>query len=188
MKGTFRSAFPWRSVVVIVVGLGIGMLLTIGLTQTATAKVVEIVATTDESGAFVFFDPIGIKVEAGTTIRWVLGKSYHSVTAYHPSNGNYELRIPEAAEPFHSGILIHPGATFEVTLTVPGVYDYLCIPHEAAGMVGRIIVDEPIGPGTRPFGYDPGQGWKPLPKAAQTSFPPIEQIMAEGVVRYQVPD
>ena len=36
-----------------------------------------------------------------------------------------------------------PGESFEVELTEPGVYDYFCIPHEHAGMVGRIVVGGP---------------------------------------------
>jgi plastocyanin len=70
---------------------------------------------------------------------------------------------------------------------VPGVYDYFCTPHEMAGMVGRIIVGEPTGPGTLPFDHfkdDPvAQDWQPVPKAAQAAFPPVEAIMNDRVVR-----
>jgi hypothetical protein len=45
------------------------------------------------------------------------------------------------------------GLSFEVTLTVEGVYDYYCTTHEMAGMVGRIIVGQPSGPGTLLFDY-----------------------------------
>ena len=38
------------------------------------------------------------------------------------------------------GMIVNKGDNFEVRLTVEGVYDYYCIPHEASGMVGRIIV------------------------------------------------
>src|SRR5690606_26832845 len=98
---------------------------------------VVIRATANAPETEVFFDPIGIWVEPGTTIRWVLERNYHSVTAYHPANGNHELRIPRQAEPFDSGMMLNPGeSVFEVTLTEPGVYDYFCLPHEHAGMVG----------------------------------------------------
>jgi hypothetical protein len=64
------------------------------------------------------------------------------------------------------------------------VYDYLCMPHEAAGMVGRIIVGEPAaGPGTRPFGYAPDRHWKSVPMPAQQAFPAIALIMEKGTVR-----
>jgi plastocyanin len=67
----------------------------------------------------------------------------HATTAYHPRNANHSLRIPEAAAPWDSGLLVKSGDTFEVTLT--DVYDYFCLPHEAAGMVGRIVVGRPGG-------------------------------------------
>ncbi len=147
------------------------------------SDVVIIRATTDASGRRVFFDPIGVWVQPGTTIRWVLERSYHSVTAYHPDNGNYELRIPSEAEPFDSGMMLQPGvSTFEVTLTVPGVYDYLCLPHEAAGMVGRIIVGTSGGPGSQPFNYDPSKGWRVVPSEAQKALPSVERIMSERIV------
>lgn len=145
--------------------------------------VVEIAATASEDMTGVFFDPIGIFIEPGTTVRWRLERSFHSTTAYHPQFGNRELRIPEEAEPWDSGMLLAPGSTFEVTLTVPGVYDYFCAPHEFAGMVGRIIVGRAEGPGALPFNYGAARGWNPVPKAAQAAFPSIEAILAEGIVR-----
>src|SRR5688572_9165897 len=96
----------------------------------------------DSLGARVWFDPIGRLVTPGTTVRWALVDGVHSTTAYHPANGR-PLRIPEGARPWDSGILKEPGAGFEVRLTVPGVYDFFCLPHEAAGMVGRIVVGTP---------------------------------------------
>ena len=70
---------------------------------------------------------------------------------------------------------------------MPGVYDYFCAPHEAAGMVGRIIVDQPSGPGALPFDYFEGdlaaKDWRSAPKAAQAAFLPIEAIMTECVAR-----
>jgi plastocyanin len=73
-----------------------------------------------------------------------------------------------------------------VTLTVPGVYDYYCIPHEAAGMVGRIVVGNAIGAGARPFDYWVGKpgtdGWRRVPDAARAVFPSVERILAERVV------
>ena len=74
-----------------------------------------------------------------------------------------------------------------MTLTVPGVYDYYCMPHEAAGMVGRIIVGKPLGPGTEPFDYWEGKpgtkGWREVPKLARETFPDIARIVSEGRVR-----
>lgn len=149
---------------------------------------VEIRMRSDARGTRVWFDPVGILVEPGATLRWVLAESVHSTTAYHPDNANHPLRIPEGAEPWDSGILTRPGQTFEVTLTVPGVYDYFCLPHEAGGMVGRIVVEEPgSGPGTRGFDWHAGRpeaaGWRPVPEAARRVFPPPGRIVRERIVR-----
>ena len=82
---------------------------------------------------------------------------------------------------------MQPGAHFDVTFRVEGVYDYYCLPHEAAGMVGRIIVGHPAGPGALPWDYykrRPGtEEWKPVPEAAQRAFPRVEDIMSARVVR-----
>jgi plastocyanin len=151
-------------------------------------RVIEIRMTMSKDGTQPYFDPVGIHIQPGDTVRWVQLSNYHSVTAYHPDNGNHELRIPEQAKPWNSNVLLaeYPakGSTYEHRFTVEGVYDYFCQPHEAAGMIGRIVVGAPgSGPGSRPFGYAPRRGWKPVPAAAQTQFPPIEEIVRKGSVR-----
>jgi len=141
----------------------------------------------DGNGARVWFDPVGLLVRPGTTIRWVNESNVHTATAYHPDNDDHPLRIPRRAEPWDSGYLVNAGDRFEVTLKEPGVYDYYCKPHEAAGMVGRIIVGEPTGPGSRPFDWfkdDPARNhWKSVPGAARDMFPAIDEIMTKRVVR-----
>jgi len=130
----------------------------------------------DLSGAHVWFDPIGVLVPPGTTVRWVLEANVHSATAYHPSNGGYAARIPPDAEPWDSGLLTVPGQAFAVRLEAPGVYDYFCIPHELAGMVGRIVVAG--GPADR---LRAAEGIA-VPGLDEDPFPPVEQILSEGRV------
>jgi plastocyanin len=76
-----------------------------------------------------------------------------------------------------------PGNQFDVPLTAPGVYDYYCMPHEAAGMMGRIIVGNAPGPSARPFDYREGrpgtESWHHVPTVAREAFPSIAQIVAE---------
>ena len=150
------------------------------------SEVVEIRMRSLDGGAHVSFDPIGLFVEPGTTVRWVVEADVHTTTAYHPDNDLHALRIPEEAEPWDSGYLINPGDTFEVTLTAEGVYDYFCAPHELAGMVGRIIVGAPTGPGSLPFDYfkgDPTKAeWISVPPAARAAFPSVEEILRERKV------
>lgn len=95
-------------------------------------------------GEKIWFDPIGLSVSPGTTVRFINkdpGNS-HTATAYHPDLFGREKRIPALAQPWDSDFLL-PGDSFDVTLDVPGVYDYYCIPHEMAAMVGRIVVGTP---------------------------------------------
>ena len=153
---------------------------------TATAATVEVKLVQTPAGN-TYFDPAGIRIAPGDTVRWIQISGFHSVTAYHPRNDNHELRIPESAEPWDSDILLadYPkrGATFEHVFTVPGVYDYFCKPHEMAGMVGRVVVGSPgDGPGTKAFGYAPSEHWKPIPEVARKAFPPVAEILQKGAV------
>jgi plastocyanin len=157
----------------------------------AAAGTVEIGMRSDADGAAVWFDPIGVLVEPGTVVRWRIHENVHSTAAYHPANGNHALRIPPEATPWDSDYLLEPGDHFETTLTVPGVYDYFCLPHEQAGMVGRIIVGAPGGPGALPFDYfrdlPEAADWLPVPDAARAAFPPIDEIMRLGAVHRAQP-
>ena len=58
--------------------------------------------------------------------------------------------------------------------------------HEAAGMVGRIVVGEPVGPGAQPFDYWVGKpetdGWRHVPEAARQTFASVARILADSRV------
>lgn len=128
-------------------------------------------------GEHVWFKPQGLAVAPGTTLRFVNrdpGNS-HTATAYHPDLYGRPLRIPQGARPWDSGFLL-PGEEFEVTLERPGVYDFYCLPHEMAGMVGRIVVGQPDAPGFEDASLEAGD----LPEAALAAFPPVEEILAAG--------
>jgi plastocyanin len=97
------------------------------------------------------FLPGEFEVGVGETVTWAnTGSRSHSVTAYREA-------IPERAEYFASGGfdseqaarnawfgkgegVISSNETYEQTFEVPGRYEYFCIPHEPAGMVGTIVV------------------------------------------------
>jgi plastocyanin len=134
-------------------------------------------------GSQVWFNPIGLRIKPGQTIRWVNldpGNS-HTATAYHPKNFERPLRIPEGAEPWTSDYLL-PNESFSVTLKDEGVYDFFCVPHEHAGMVGRIIVGRPDrSPAADPSGQ--AAGGEPIPEIALRAFPAIDEIMRRGIVR-----
>ena len=144
----------------------------------ALAETLDIGMEGNAGGSHVWFDPVGLLVQPGQTVRWINrdpGNS-HTVTAYHPSLFDRPLRIPAGADPFHSDYLL-PGESFSAVFTVKGVYEYYCVPHEHAGMVGRFVVGSP----------QPGQpvaaGGDGLPEAALRGLPPVEEILSKGRVR-----
>src|SRR5262245_14427613 len=133
-------------------------------------------------GSEVWFDPIGLLIEPGQTIRWTNGDpgNSHTTTAYHPAILERALRIPDKAKPWDSDYLL-PDESFSVTLSVPGVYDYYCQPHEHAGMVGRIVVGRP--PPESFTGVSAKDADQDLPKAALDAFPSVAEIIEKGMVR-----
>jgi plastocyanin len=86
-----------------------------------------------------YFNPVGLYINSGNTVEFVLDSGEHTTTAY-------EDRLPADAEAWDSGLMEEKGAVFERTFEVPGTYDYYSKPAEKAGMVGRIVVDQPGGP------------------------------------------
>ena len=87
--------------------------------------------------------PEEVTVRAGQTVVWTNTSSmFHTVTADPVlAKDRSHAQLPEGAGPFDSGN-IAPGEAFRHTFEVPGTYVYFCIPHEAVGMVGRIIVQK----------------------------------------------
>lgn len=146
-----------------VLGSGAALLAGFALPRLAFAadEPVEIRMTAAMRGEHVAFDPIGLAVRPGQLIRWIGEGETHTATAY-------KRRIPKDAKPWDSGYLL-PGKTFEVRLTVEGVYDYFCRPHQAAGMVGRIVVGDVAAEPDYPDGD--------VPPAARHGFPSVAEIL-----------
>ena len=106
-----------------------------------------------------WFEPAGVYIQKGQKVKW-RATTAASIVAFHPSNYNHELRIPENAKPFNSGQLGESeNNTFEWTFDVEGTYDYFGRMQESLGMVGRIVVGAPGGPAEQnPPGYGGKEG------------------------------
>jgi plastocyanin len=100
-------------------------------------------------GGSYYFDPIGLYVKPGDTVKWVIKSGGHSATSYTKGNPSYSgpSLIPKKAKPWNSGVLNKPGASFSYTFKAKGTYKYYCIPHKSLGMVGKIVCGAPGGPG-----------------------------------------
>jgi plastocyanin len=88
------------------------------------------------------YTPDTVRVEVGETVRWENSSAVmHTVTA-DPEEAfkDESVTLPDGASTFNSGNM-DPGQTFEHTFETPGTYRYFCIPHEAVGMRGTVIVE-----------------------------------------------
>ena len=87
------------------------------------------------------FAPTEITIKAGVTVEWRnTGSVSHTVTA-DPGRapGSKNIELPAGAETFDSG-WVKGGQVFRYTFSEPGVYRYICLPHEGARMFGTVIV------------------------------------------------
>lgn len=159
-------------------GMGGGLVAALSLAPFAarSGDAVEIVMAGRRDGSRVWFDPVGLRIAPGQTVRWVNrdAGNAHTATAYHPANGDRPRRIPDGAPPWDSDYLL-PGETFAITLEEPGVYDYFCVPHERAGMAGRIVVGAAAA---AEWPDDDG-----VPEAVLDTLPPVDAIVRAGIVR-----
>ncbi|MGA0616225.1 cupredoxin domain-containing protein [Paracoccus sp. KR1-242] len=163
-------------------GGGLVALATFAAAPVRSAEPVEIAMRGTPRGERVWFSPPGLSVAAGTPLRFVNQDpaNSHTCTAYHPDLFDRQRRIPAAAVPWDSDFLL-PGDSFALTLTVPGVYDYYCQPHEMAAMVGRIVVGRPGDPGWE----GPAPDSEDLMAEVLAAFPPVDAILARGRVEAQ---
>ena len=95
-----------------------------------------------------FFEPTGLYIEPGETVRFTLTTPHHSVTAFHPAMGITQ-RVPDGVPPFSSPVL-PVQAYWLYTFEEEGVYDFHCGPHEVFGHVGRVVAGDAVGPGAEP--------------------------------------
>jgi len=80
------------------------------------------------------FDPAELRVEVGATVLWRWDSGGHTVTVESQ---------PDGADWRATGQETHDsGYTHTHTFEVAGTYEYVCLPHESAGMVGSVTVGD----------------------------------------------
>ena len=79
------------------------------------------------------FAPALIRIEPGDTVTWVSRDRGHNVEFVRGA-------VPDGVKPFRSALSKDAIYTF----TEPGVYVYKCTPHYGMGMVGVVVVGEPV--------------------------------------------
>ncbi len=79
------------------------------------------------------FEPNVVKVAPGDSVHFVAADKGHNVESI-------DGMIPEGATPFKGAM----NKDVTVTLDKAGVYGFKCKPHYGLGMVGLIVVGEPV--------------------------------------------
>jgi len=81
-----------------------------------------------------YFEPTGLYIKPGDTIKFSMATPHHNVNAYHPGFG-YNQRVPDGT-PAYSSPVLTGGDAWYYTFEQEGVHDIMCAPHELFGMVG----------------------------------------------------
>ncbi|MFW6321368.1 MAG: halocyanin domain-containing protein [Halohasta sp.] len=76
------------------------------------------------------FDPAAVRVTVGTTVVW----EWTGLGGEH--------NVAEEDGEFESDLYFDEGETFSHTFDDPGVYRYVCTPHQTQGMLGAVEVVE----------------------------------------------
>lgn len=94
---------------------------------------IKVLGTHDDSR----FEPAWVEIRPGDVVRFEVKEGIHTVTAYHPNNRR-DLGIPKEADSFDSGVL-SGGDVWFLKISIPGEYNYFCLPHERMGHTGTIV-------------------------------------------------
>ena len=104
-RGSRNEADPPPAILLLGGGLAAGLLVPVA---PRAAETVSVRMRGDASGAHVGFDPAGVHLRPGDTVRWlnVDPGNAHTATAYHPASSDRPAGIPEAATPWDSDYLL----------------------------------------------------------------------------------
>jgi pseudoazurin len=79
------------------------------------------------------FEPSMVKIAPGDTVHFIATDKGHDVMSV-------DGMVPNGAQPFEGKL----GEDLTVTFTVPGVYGFKCKPHYGMGMVGVVVIGDPV--------------------------------------------
>lgn len=135
----FRTFRPAIFIVAALIFLGVAC---IEATVPATPQDSNVV--TAEMTKDHLFVPDKITIKVGQTVEWVNKEEggLHQVTDDpDAATDSGDVSMPEGVMPFNSN-MIKSGKSYQHQFTVPGVYKYVCPPHESGGMVGQVTVTQ----------------------------------------------
>ena len=139
---TNATCINWRSAKVlrcVIVNTAVAALLLSVMFSPARAATSSVVIKLGDAPPM--YEPANVTIKVGETVEWLNnGGLVHSVTAVPAeASSPKDVALPGGAATFDSGFM-PPGSKFQYTFTVPGTYRYFCVPHEALGMIGTVVV------------------------------------------------
>ncbi len=114
--------------------IGLGAVLVVA--GAAQAQPVRVKATLGRN-----FDPKEVTIPVGGTVEWKNTAFFAHTVTFDPAKADdpSHVQLPPGVAPFDSGKL-GGGKSWSHTFTVPGRYQYVCLPHEEHGMIGVVNV------------------------------------------------
>ncbi len=103
------------------------------------------------------FEPALVKIAPGDTVHFIAADKGHDVMSV-------DGMIPDGAQPFEGKV----SEDLTVTFTAPGVYGFKCKPHYAMGMVGLVLVGDPVNLDAAKAVKQPGRAKKVFAKLFDT--------------------
>jgi pseudoazurin len=85
------------------------------------------------AGGPMVFEPNLVRIAPGDTVQFIAADKGHDAMSVPGM-------VPDGAQPFEGKL----SQDLTVTFTVPGVYGFKCKPHYAMGMVGVVVVGDPV--------------------------------------------
>jgi len=145
----------WSLVAVPALALGAAALTAAPATAQARAPR-TVVVEMRQQGSRYLFQPNGIRIQPGDIVQ------FKSVSGFPHNVQFYPNRIPAGAREvlnramaqrmgdLASPMLVQPNQVYTINFTgaPEGTYDLFCLPHQALGMKGTIIVGAAGGPGS----------------------------------------
>ena len=106
---------------------------TLGLAGAAGAAEVEVKMLNKGAEGGMVFEPALVKINPGDTVKFVAADKGHNVESI-------ETMLPEGGKTCIGKM----NEELAITFDKPGVYGYKCKPHYGMGMVGMVVVGEPM--------------------------------------------
>lgn len=137
-----RRPWRWRIVIVAIALAAAAGGASAGESEREGSAAAVTVRMTDQ----LTFEPAEVEIPVGARVTWKSDSVLvHTATADPTRAADPDrVAVPEGGEPFDSGS-IPPGGSWSRRFEVPGLWRYVCVPHEASGMRGtvRVVPDDP---------------------------------------------